>query len=157
MYAYKKIDRPSGLELTIGAKTSATGTIFGSVNSIQIAEALEKLGHNVDRKLIDIKEPVKEVGKYNATVRLHKEVTVEILQSRRRGNYGFAGRDKVVAAIAGLHFYNVVLVSHERRREEEKILPFQTLRHQLRGLQRSRIPEEIPLSTLLNFSTASFI
>ena len=68
----------SGLELTIGAKTSATGTIFGSVNSIQIAEALEKLGHNVDRKLIDIKEPVKEVGKYNTTVRLHKEVTVEI-------------------------------------------------------------------------------
>ena len=68
----------SGRELTIGAKTSATGTIFGSVNSIQIAEALEKLGHNVDRKLIDIKEPVKEVGKYNATVRLHKEVTVEI-------------------------------------------------------------------------------
>lgn len=68
----------SGLELTIGAKTSATGTIFGSVNNIQIAEALEKLGHNVDRKLIDIKEPVKEVGKYNATVRLHKEVTVEI-------------------------------------------------------------------------------
>ena len=68
----------SGLELTIGAKTSATGTIFGSVNSIQIAEALEKLGHNVDRKLIDIKEPVKEVGKYNATVRLHTEVTVEI-------------------------------------------------------------------------------
>ncbi len=68
----------SGLELTIGAKTSATGTIFGSVNSIQIAEALEQLGHNVDRKLIDIKEPVKEVGKYNATVRLHKEVTVEI-------------------------------------------------------------------------------
>ena len=68
----------SGLELTIGAQTSATGTIFGSVNSIQIAEALEKLGHNVDRKLIDIKEPVKEVGKYNATVRLHKEVTVEI-------------------------------------------------------------------------------
>ena len=68
----------SGLELTIGAKTSATGTIFGSVNSIQIAEALEKLGHNVDRTLIDIKEPVKAVGKYNATVRLHKEVTVEI-------------------------------------------------------------------------------
>ena len=64
--------------LTIGAKASATGTIFGSVNNIQIAEALEKLGHNVDRKLIDIKEPVKEVGKYNATVRLHKEVTVEI-------------------------------------------------------------------------------
>ena len=68
----------SGLELTIGAKTSATGTIFGSVNSIQIAEALEKLGHNVDRKLIEIKQPVKEVGEYVATIKLHKEVTVEI-------------------------------------------------------------------------------
>lgn len=66
-----------GVELTIGAKTSATGTIFGSVNSIQIAEALEKLGHNIDRKLISV-EPVKEVGKYNATVRLHKDVTVTI-------------------------------------------------------------------------------
>lgn len=64
--------------LTIGAKTSATGTIFGSVNNIQIAEALEKLGHNVDRKLIEIKNPVKEVGKYVATVKLHKEVSVEI-------------------------------------------------------------------------------
>ena len=68
----------SGLELTIGAKTSATGTIFGSVNSIQIAEALEKLGHNIDRKIIVIKEPVKELGKYTAKINLHKEVSVEI-------------------------------------------------------------------------------
>ena len=67
-----------GVALTIGAKTSATGTIFGSVNALQIAEALEKLGHNVDRKLIVLKENVKEVGKYNATIKLHKEVSVEI-------------------------------------------------------------------------------
>lgn len=67
-----------GVSLTIGAKTSATGTIYGSVNAIQIAEALEKLGHNVDRKLISIKESVKEVGNYTATVKLHKEVSVEI-------------------------------------------------------------------------------
>lgn len=66
-----------GVELTIGAKTSSTGTVFGSVNAIQIAEALEKLGFNVDRKLISI-APVKEVGKYNATLNLHKEVTVEV-------------------------------------------------------------------------------
>ena len=64
--------------LTIGAKTSSTGTIFGSVISIQIAEALEKLGHNVDRKVIYIKEAVKEVGNYTATLKLHKEVSVEI-------------------------------------------------------------------------------
>lgn len=67
-----------GVELTIGAKTSSTGTIFGSVTALQIAEALEKLGHNIDRKLIELKQSVKEVGKYNATIRLHKEVAVEI-------------------------------------------------------------------------------
>ncbi|MDE5688856.1 MAG: 50S ribosomal protein L9 [Paramuribaculum sp.] len=67
-----------GVSLTIGAKTSSTGTIFGSVNNIQIAEALEKLGHNIDRKLIVIKESVKEVGKYNAVIKLHKEVSVDI-------------------------------------------------------------------------------
>ena len=65
------------VKLTIGAKTSATGTIFGSVNSIQIAEALEKLGFNIDRKIIEI-EPVKEVGEYVATVKLHKEVTAQV-------------------------------------------------------------------------------
>ncbi len=67
-----------GVALTIGAKTSATGTIFGSVNSIQIAEALEKLGHNIDRKLIEVSDAIKEVGDYKATVNLHKEVVVEI-------------------------------------------------------------------------------
>ncbi len=67
-----------GVALTIGAKTSATGTIFGSVNAIQIAEALEKLGHNIDRKLIIIKDNIKEVGKYSATIQFHKEVAVEI-------------------------------------------------------------------------------
>jgi large subunit ribosomal protein L9 len=66
-----------GIQLTIGAKTSATGTIFGSVN-IQIAEALEKLGHNIDRKIIVLKDAIKEVGKYTATIKLHKEVSVEI-------------------------------------------------------------------------------
>ncbi|MBD5250011.1 MAG: 50S ribosomal protein L9 [Barnesiella sp.] len=67
-----------GVKLTIGAKTSSTGTIFGSVNAIQIAEALEKLGHNVDRKLISLKESVKEVGEYTATVKFHRDVTVEV-------------------------------------------------------------------------------
>lgn len=67
-----------GVSLTIGAKTSSTGTIFGSVTNIQIAEALEKLGYNVDRKVIVIKEAVKEVGSYKAIAKLHKEVSVEI-------------------------------------------------------------------------------
>ncbi len=66
------------VKLTIGAKTSSTGTIFGSVNNIQVAEELAKLGYEVDRKIIYIKEAVKEVGDYKATIKLHKEVSVEV-------------------------------------------------------------------------------
>jgi large subunit ribosomal protein L9 len=67
------------VSLTIGAKTSSKGKIFGSVNTIQIAEALKEKGFDIDRKNITIKEElIKEVGKYTATVRLHKEVKVEI-------------------------------------------------------------------------------
>ena len=67
-----------GVSLTIGAKTSSTGTIFGSVTNIQVAEALAKAGFEIDRKIISIKESVKEVGQYKATLKLHKEVSVEI-------------------------------------------------------------------------------
>jgi len=67
-----------GVALTIGAKTSSTGTIFGSVTNIQIADELSKLGFDIDRKTIAIKDSVKEVGKYKATVKLHKEVSVDI-------------------------------------------------------------------------------
>lgn len=66
------------VSLTIGAKASANGTIFGSVNNIQIADALEALGHKVDRKVIELKETVKALGKYTAKLNLHKEVAVEI-------------------------------------------------------------------------------
>ncbi|MBP3669983.1 MAG: 50S ribosomal protein L9 [Lachnospiraceae bacterium] len=65
------------VSLTIATKVSATGTIFGSVSNIQIADELEKLGHKIDRKIISVKG-VKEVGNYVATVKLHKEVSVEI-------------------------------------------------------------------------------
>ena len=71
-------DKMEGVSLTIGAKTSTTGTIFGSVTNIQIAEALKEKGFEVDRKLILIKDQVKEVGTYNAVVKLHKEVSVDV-------------------------------------------------------------------------------
>lgn len=67
-----------GVTLTIGAKASSTGTIFGSVTNIQVADALKEKGFEVDRKVIVIKDQVKEVGSYNAVVRLHKEVSVDI-------------------------------------------------------------------------------
>lgn len=69
----------SEVSLEIGAKASTKGKIFGSVNTIQIAEALKEKGFDIDRKVISIKEElIKEVGKYTAKVRLHKEVQVEV-------------------------------------------------------------------------------
>ena len=64
--------------LVIGARTSSTGTIFGSVSNIQIADELSKKGFVIDRKLIFLKEPVKETGSYVAQVRTHKDISVEI-------------------------------------------------------------------------------
>lgn len=66
------------VKLTLSAKTSETGTIFGSVGAAQIAEALEAQDLTVDRKIIEIKQSVKEVGNYVANVKLHKEVLVEV-------------------------------------------------------------------------------
>ncbi|MEL7600303.1 MAG: 50S ribosomal protein L9 [Proteiniphilum sp.] len=71
-------DKLEGVSLTIGAKASSTGTIFGSVTNIQIADALQAKGFEIERKLILIKDAVKEVGTYKAVVKLHKEVSVEI-------------------------------------------------------------------------------
>jgi large subunit ribosomal protein L9 len=66
------------VSLTIGAKTSSTGTIFGSVSSIQIADELAKKGYEINRKSIILKEPVKEIGSYKAVIKLHKDIFVEI-------------------------------------------------------------------------------
>ena len=71
-------EKLSALEpLKITTKVSATGAIYGSVNSLHIAEELAKFGFEIDRKTTVVKD-VKEVGSYTATVKLHKEVSVEI-------------------------------------------------------------------------------
>jgi len=66
------------ITLTVGAKTSTTGKIFGAVGPIQLADAFEKAGFAVDRKVIVLKDAVKEIGSYKATLKLHKEVTIEV-------------------------------------------------------------------------------
>ena len=77
--AQKAAKKLEGLSLIIGAKTSTKGKIFGSVNTIQIAEALKEKGFDIERKNISIKEElIKEVGSYTANIKLHKEVYVEI-------------------------------------------------------------------------------
>jgi large subunit ribosomal protein L9 len=66
-------------KISIGAKTSTLGKIFGSVNTIQLAEAINKKGFEIDRKQILMPEDhIKEVGTYSAKIKLHKEVIIEI-------------------------------------------------------------------------------
>ena len=77
--AMKQAEELKKVSLTIGAKTSTKGKIFGSVNTIQLAEALIEKGFEVERKNISIKDDlIKEIGSYSATVKLHKEVLVDI-------------------------------------------------------------------------------
>lgn len=66
--------------IKIGAKTSSTGKIFGSVNTIQIAEALSKKGVDIDRKQIEIlnEDSIKEVGTYTARIKFHRDLVTEI-------------------------------------------------------------------------------
>jgi large subunit ribosomal protein L9 len=72
-------DKLAGVKLVIGAKTSTSGKIFGSVNTIQIAEALKEKGFDIDRKSISLPDDqIKEVGSYKANVKLHRVVRVEI-------------------------------------------------------------------------------
>lgn len=63
-----------GVRPVITAKAAANGNIYGSVGAAQIAEALLKLGHEIDRKIIDL-EPAKMIGEHEAKIRFHKEVT----------------------------------------------------------------------------------
>ena len=71
-------DQLKDTKLNIPMKVSETGTVYGGVNAALIAELLGKEGVEVDRRLIEIKVPVKVVGEYVAHVYLHKDITVEV-------------------------------------------------------------------------------
>ena len=75
--AEKKAETLKDVALTIAAKVSVTGQLYGSVGANQVAEELKKLGKEVDRKIITMKE-AKQVGDFVALVHFHKEVTVEV-------------------------------------------------------------------------------
>lgn len=76
--AQEKADKIKELKLTIPAKTSTKGKIFGSVNDIILAENLEKEGIKVERKNIKLREPIKEVGSYVADIKLYKDISAEL-------------------------------------------------------------------------------
>ncbi len=69
-----------GAQLTIGVKASSKGKIFGSVNNIMIADAIKAQKNvEVDRKKIEVNgDAIKEVGSYKATLKLHKDIAVEL-------------------------------------------------------------------------------
>ena len=75
--AEKKAEAIKDVALCIAAKVSATGQLYGSVGANQVAEELKKLGHEIDRKIITMRD-AKMVGDYVATVHFHKEVEIEI-------------------------------------------------------------------------------
>ncbi|VEH15757.1 50S ribosomal protein L9 [Segatella oris] len=75
--AEKKGSALDGVSLTIAAKVSATGALYGSVNAAIVAEELAKKGIEVDRKIITMHD-IKKVGEFEATVHFHKEVEVKV-------------------------------------------------------------------------------
>ncbi|WP_420400023.1 50S ribosomal protein L9 [Flagellimonas sp.] len=76
--ATKLADALKQLEIRIPAKVGAGDKLFGSVSNIDLAAALDKAGHQIERKFINIKGgTIKRVGPYNAQIRLHREVIVD--------------------------------------------------------------------------------
>jgi large subunit ribosomal protein L9 len=77
--ANKVAEALRGLELKITAKTGEGDKLFGSISNANIVEALAAEGHELDKKFITIAGGlIKRLGKYNATVRLHRDVIVEL-------------------------------------------------------------------------------
>jgi large subunit ribosomal protein L9 len=77
--ANKIAEAIKALEIKIAAKVGTGDKLFGSVNNINIAEALEKEGQSIDKKFINVSGgSVKRLGKYSAVVRLHREVSVDL-------------------------------------------------------------------------------
>lgn len=66
------------ITLTFERKAGKDGTLFGSVTSMDIAEALQAKGYEIDRRKIVLKDTIKETGDYTVNVKLHREVTLEI-------------------------------------------------------------------------------
>jgi len=71
-------DQMSSVSLTFQRKAGEAGTLFGSVTSMDIAEALKAKGYEIDRRRISLKDAIKETGDYTVNVKLHREVTLAI-------------------------------------------------------------------------------
>ena len=68
----------AAVSITIRQKAGENDQLFGSVNSNDIAVALEKLGYTIDRKKVHLEEPIKTLGDFQVSVRLHKDVSIDV-------------------------------------------------------------------------------
>jgi len=68
----------SSLDLEFRRKAGEQGALYGSVTSMDIAEALKERGYEIDRHRIHLREPLKRLGEYTVPVRLHREVTIDL-------------------------------------------------------------------------------
>ena len=71
----------NGVTVTISQKAGENEQLFGSVTSKDVAEALEKQHFTIDRRKIQLDEPIKQLGEHKLAIRLHKDVTVEVTVS----------------------------------------------------------------------------
>jgi large subunit ribosomal protein L9 len=71
-------EKVASLELTVRAKAGAGGRLFGSVTNRDLQAALKDLGYDLDRRSIVLEAPIKSVGSFSATVKLHSEVKTEV-------------------------------------------------------------------------------
>jgi len=66
------------VEITITQRAGENDQLFGSVTANDIAVALEKLGYSIDRRKVQLDEPIKTLGDFKVAVRLHRDVSVEV-------------------------------------------------------------------------------
>jgi len=71
-------DQMRSLVLTFERKAGEQGALYGSVTSMDIAEALQQRGYEVDRHRLHLREPLKRLGDFSVPLRLHREVTVDL-------------------------------------------------------------------------------
>ena len=76
--AEAQLDQMKDISLNFERKAGESGTLFGSVTTIDIAEALQAKGYEIDRRKISLKDTIKETGEYTAKVKLYRDVTLEI-------------------------------------------------------------------------------
>ena len=68
----------NNIKLVVGIKCGENGKTFGSITSKEISEGLAKLGYEIDKRKIELKEPLKTIGNYQISIKLHPEVTAKI-------------------------------------------------------------------------------